>query len=128
MARPAPAKKLKPAEQARIAEIFDRLAALNDDPRTELKYRDPFTLVVAVALSAQATDAMINRITPALFRKYRSAADYARADPRVFEGEIRSSGFFRNKAKNIIGAARRIEGFGANEAMSMKGACVVIRL
>ena len=101
---------MKTAEKMKWAqEIVRRLRREYPSSKVALVYSNPLELLVATILSAQATDAMINRITPALFRKYRAAADYARADPRVFEGEIRSSGFFRNKAKNIIGAARRIE-------------------
>jgi endonuclease-3 len=90
-------------------EIVRRLRKEYPDSKVALHYSNPLELLVATILSAQATDAVINTITPALFQKYRSAADYARAVPAVFEREIRSSGFFRNKAKNIIAAARRIE-------------------
>ena len=91
------------------SEIVRRLRKEYPGAKVALNYADPLELLVATILSAQATDKTINTITPALFRKYRSAADYARADRTVFEREIRSSGFFRNKAKNIIAAARRIE-------------------
>jgi len=90
-------------------EIVRRLKKEYPDSRVALNYSNPLELLVATVLSAQATDATINRITPALFRKYRCAADYARADQPVFEREIRSSGFFRNKARSIIAAGRRIE-------------------
>ncbi|MFH1038707.1 MAG: endonuclease III [PVC group bacterium] len=76
---------------------------------TALDWKKPLELLVATILSAQSTDKQINKITPALFRKYRTTADYAAADREEFEREIRSSGFFRNKAKNIIAAARMIE-------------------
>ncbi len=76
---------------------------------TALDWGKPLELLVATILSAQSTDKQINKITPALFRKYRSARAYARADRETFEKEIRSSGFFRNKAKNIIAAARMID-------------------
>ena len=73
-----------------------------------LNFSNNLELLVAVILSAQSTDKQINKITVDLFRKYRTVADYARADREEFEEDIRSSGFFRNKAKNIIGAARMI--------------------
>ena len=65
-------------------------------------------LVVATILSAQCTDARVNIVTPHLFAKYRTAADYAAADPRVLEREIQSTGFFRNKTKSIIGMAQAL--------------------
>ncbi len=74
-----------------------------------LNFSNNLELLVAVILSAQSTDKQINKITVDLFRKYRTVADYARAEREEFEQDIRSSGFFRNKAKNIIGAARMIE-------------------
>ena len=94
-------------------EIFRRFAAANPHPVTELHYHSPFELLVAVILSAQCTDARVNQVTRSLFRKYRSAQDYAAADPGIFEQEIRSTGFFKNKAKLVIGCARRlVEAFG----------------
>ena len=75
---------------------------------TALKYRSPFELLVAVILSAQCTDARVNLITPHLFAKYRDAKALARADQDDVEKIIKSCGFFRMKAKNIIAAARAI--------------------
>jgi endonuclease-3 len=76
--------------------------------RTALTFRDPLQLLVATILSAQCTDERVNMVTAVLFKKYHSVEDYANADVRVFEQEIRSTGFYRNKAKNIIGAATMI--------------------
>ena len=76
---------------------------------TALNCSNPLELLVATILSAQSTDRQINEITVDLFRKYRAAGDYARADREEFERDIHSSGFFRNKAKNIIAACRLIE-------------------
>jgi endonuclease III len=73
---------------------------------TALEYRDPFELLIAVILSAQCTDARVNLTTPHLFAKYRNAAALARADQAEVEKIIKSCGFFRMKAKNIINAAR----------------------
>ena len=106
MARPAPAKRLKPAEQARIAEIFDRLAALSDDPRTELDYRDPFTLVVAVALSAQATDKSVNKATEKLFAVAPTPQEMLALGEEGLIPYIASIGLFRTKAKNVVALSR----------------------
>ena len=76
---------------------------------TALSYRSPWELVVAVILSAQCTDKKVNEVTQKLFRKYRSLKDYVRAGQRAFEQDIRSTGFYRNKAKNILAAARLLQ-------------------
>ena len=90
-----------------------RTAALFDehypDAECALTFSNPFELLVATVLSAQCTDVRVNMVTPALFARYRTVSDYAAADPDTFMEEIRSTGFFRNKAASIIGAARRIE-------------------
>lgn len=76
------------------------------DPKVELHYKTPLELLVATILSAQCTDDRVNKVTPHLFKKYRSAKDYAKADPAVLEQEIRSTGFYKNKTKNIIACGR----------------------
>jgi len=76
------------------------------DPKVELHSSNPLELLIATILSAQCTDERVNKVTPYLFRKYRRAKDYAEADPAVLEQEIRSTGFYKNKAKNIIGCGR----------------------
>jgi endonuclease III len=81
--------------------------------RTALDFENPLQILVATILSAQCTDERVNKVTPGLFAKYPTAAAYAAADRTELENEIRSTGFFRNKAKAIIGAAGRIvEEFG----------------
>lgn len=75
-------------------------------PKSELKYKTQFQFLVAVMLSAQCTDKVVNRVTGSLFRKYKTAADFARAKPNVFEKEISSIPFFRNKTKAILAAAK----------------------
>ena len=75
-----------------------------------LRYSNNWELLVAVQLSAQCTDKMVNRVTEKLFKKYRKLGDYAHANPREFEKDIRSTGFYRNKAKNILASAKMIEG------------------
>jgi len=98
---------MEPAPR-RIGRIIGLLRKHYPQPRTALEFRNPLQILVATILAAQCTDERVNRITPALFRKYPTAADFARADRTELEQEIRSAGFFRNKAKSIIGAARRI--------------------
>ncbi len=96
---------LLPASE-RIGEIISRLQRRYPEARCSLEHRDPLQLLVATILSAQCTDVRVNLVTRDLFRKYRTAGDYAAADPAVFESEIRSTGFFRNKTKSVIGMAQ----------------------
>ena len=99
----APARKrLNPAEKARIEEIFERFAAAQEEPRTELQYQDPFTLVVAVALSAQATDKSVNKATERLFRDADTPAKMAALGVEGLEPYIRTIGLYRTKAKNVV--------------------------
>src|SRR6266567_4449396 len=93
----------------RVKQIIARLQRAYPDATCALHHTSALELVVATILSAQCTDARVNLVTPALFAKYRSAADYAAADPAVFEREIQSTGFFRNKTKSILGMARALE-------------------
>jgi endonuclease-3 len=97
----------RPATE-RIGEIIRRLARRYPEARCSLDHRDPLQLLVATILSAQCTDARVNLVTRDLFWRYRAATDYAAADPAVFENEIRSTGFFRNKTKSIIGMAQAL--------------------
>src|SRR5438105_14424830 len=92
--------------RARLKEIITRLEQAYPDAICALQHRNPLELLVATILSAQSTDARVNMVTPALFTKYRTAQDYAAADPREFEQEIHSTGFFRNKTTSIIGLAQ----------------------
>lgn len=79
------------------------LALAHPDAHCELDFGTPLELAVATILSAQCTDRRVNEVTPALFRKYRTAADYAAADRRELEDEVRPTGFYRNKAGSLIG-------------------------
>lgn len=93
--------------------VMSKLLAHYPEPKLALHYSNPLELLVAVILSAQCTDARVNEVTGHLFRKYRTAADYAKADPERFEEEIRSTGFYHNKAKSVIGCCRKlVEEFG----------------
>lgn len=94
--------------RARVRTIIRRLRREFPDAQCALDHTNPLELLVATILSAQCTDVRVNLVTPALFAKYRSAADYAAADPRVFEQEIQSTGFFRNKTKSIMGMAQAL--------------------
>jgi len=76
--------------------------------RCSLDYSSPLELLVATILSAQCTDERVNKVTPGLFRRYPTAADYASAPPEELEREIHSTGFFRNKARSIQGACRQL--------------------
>jgi endonuclease-3 len=96
-------------KRRRTRTIVARLKREFPDANCALDHTSPLELLVATILSAQCTDARVNMVTPALFAKYRSAADYAAADPAVFEREIQSTGFFRNKTKSILGMARALE-------------------
>lgn len=91
-------------EQAK--EVFRLLKKAIPDHQVALHFKNPLELLVATILSAQCTDKRVNMVTPALFKKYKTAADYARADIATFEQEIRSTGFYKAKAKSIIGCAK----------------------
>lgn len=101
------------ARKARAKKILATLGKFYPRARIALNYKSDFELLVAVQLSAQCTDKMVNRITERLFKKYRNLEAYVRADPREFEKDIRAAGYYRNKTKNILAAARMIkEQFG----------------
>ncbi len=89
-----------------IERFFAALARANPSPHTELRYRDPFTLLVAVVLSAQATDAGVNRATSELFSHARTPADFVRLGEEGIRRHIRSLGLYRNKARNLVALSR----------------------
>lgn len=90
-------------------------------PRIALEFADPWQLLVATILSAQCTDARVNIVTKTLFKKYKSIRDYGRADLKEFEQDIRSTGFYRNKAKSVIASARKIvKDFGGRVPQTME--------
>jgi endonuclease-3 len=94
--------------RSRARRIVHRLARLYPDPECALHHDDPLQLLVATILSAQCTDAMVNRVTPALFARYPAAAAFAAADPGELERYIHRTGFFRNKARNIIACCQQL--------------------
>ncbi|WP_091037993.1 endonuclease III [Glycomyces harbinensis] len=110
-----PARKLRRegaeselAKKRRARKINRLLAAAHPDAHCELDYSNPLELAVATILSAQCTDVRVNLTTPALFAKYRDAADYAEANPEDVEAIIRPTGFYRNKTRSIIGLGKAL--------------------
>lgn len=102
MAEAAPAKK------ARAKKILARLKHAYPDAKIALRFGNPLELLAATILSAQCTDERVNAVTPALFGRYRSAADWASADPATLEREIHSTGFFKAKARALMGMGRAL--------------------
>ena len=101
-------KESKAARISRVAKIIEILRRTYPHAKCRLNFKSPLELLVATILAAQCTDDRVNIVTKDLFRKYKCAADYAWADPEQLQQEIRSTGFFRNKAKSVIGACGRI--------------------
>jgi endonuclease-3 len=91
----------KEANIKRVKEIIKVLSKEIPDSRIALKFSNPLELLIATILSAQCTDVKVNQVTESLFKKYRSARDYAKANPTEFEEDIKPTGFYRNKAKSI---------------------------
>ena len=95
-------------KRVRIIPIIERLAAEHQDATIALRFRNELELLVSVMLSAQTTDVNVNRVTPHLFRKYRRPEDYLAVPPEELENDIRSTGFFRQKAKAIRGTMKML--------------------
>ncbi len=93
---------------ARLRQILTRLDEMYPAVKVPLTHNNPWELLVATILSAQCTDKRVNEVTPGLFRKYPTMADFARANQAELAQDIRSTGFFNNKAKSLIGAAQKI--------------------
>ena len=101
--------KVYPKEAAqRVKKIYPLLKKRYPEAKIALNFSNPLELLIATILSAQCTDVRVNIVTKDLFKKYRSANDWAKADVRKIENDIKSTGFFRNKAKNIKGACAAI--------------------
>ncbi len=107
-ARKPAARRYTKADRERAAEVYARFGREYPRAHIMLTYRDPFQLLVAVILSAQTTDVSVNKVTPDLFAAYPDPVSLAAADPADVERIIKATGFFRNKTKNIMGAAQRI--------------------
>ncbi|MHC1700652.1 MAG: endonuclease III [Humidesulfovibrio sp.] len=109
-----------PTARDRAQAIFARLAARYPDPRPALDFRDAWGLLVATVLAAQCTDARVNQVTPTLFARWPEIADLAEADVADIEEVVHSTGFFRNKARNLKAAAQRVmDAFGGRVPQSM---------
>ena len=106
--QPVRKKRLSPMERARVEALFERFSTLAENPKTELHFDSPFTLVVAVALSAQATDVQVNKATDKLFAAYNTPQQIYDLGVDGLIPWINSIGLFRNKAKNVIELSRII--------------------
>lgn len=119
-----PKKVAKPKNMrernARLEEILAELDRLFPSATCALHHETPWQLLVATILSAQCTDERVNKVTPELFRKYPALEDFAAASQEEMANDIRSTGFFNNKAKSVIGAARKLKSdFGGEVPRSM---------
>lgn len=104
----------------RVRAILSKLDEAYPDAICALQHKDPFQLLVATILSAQCTDQRVNIVTPVLFAKYPTPKHLAYANPQELENEIRTTGFFRNKTKSLIGASKKIvEDFGGKVPQTM---------
>ena len=107
MPKPAASRRKRPTPE-RAREIYDRLAEHYPDAKCALDYRTPYQLLVATILSAQCTDKRVNMVTPALFKRYRTPAAMADANPEELEEMIKSTGFYRNKTKSLVGMSKAL--------------------
>jgi endonuclease-3 len=115
-----PRPKTAADRQARVREILRRLDQMYPNVTCALVHQTPWELLVATILSAQCTDKRVNMVTPGLFAKYPTPEDFAAVRPEVLAGDIRSTGFFNNKAKSIVGAARAVvQRFGGQVPRTM---------
>ena len=101
-------KRYDPIAPERVSEILKRLDLLYPDVKCALTHTSAWELLVATILSAQSTDVNVNRVTPELFRKYPTVEAFAALAPEQLEPDVRSTGFFRNKSKSVVGAAKKI--------------------
>lgn len=120
VAKKKPTRRFAPVEK-RAPEIYERLNAEYPDAKCALDHRNPYELIVATILSAQCTDARVNMVTPALFERYPDPRTLAAAKPEDLEGMIKSTGFFRNKTKSLLGmSGRLVEKHGGEVPRSME--------
>jgi endonuclease-3 len=106
--RPGAPKGYNPVAPERVQAILKHLDAMYPEAVCALHHRNAWELLVATILSAQSTDANVNRVTPVLFAKYPTVQDFAALQPEQLEPDVRSTGFFRNKSKSVVGAAKKI--------------------
>jgi endonuclease-3 len=109
-AKSAPSNGARGTDPARVRLIWKGLDQAYPTATCALRHENPFQLLIATILSAQCTDERVNMVTPGLFKKYPNPGAFASANPAEIENEIRSTGFFRNKTKSIIGASKKIVG------------------
>lgn len=108
-------------KETRLSKIIELLEKVHPDAKIALNYTNPLELLIATILSAQCTDKRVNIVTEKLFKKYRKAEDYAKADLKELEEDIKSTGFYRNKAKNIKKCCQILmEKFGSQVPETMK--------
>ena len=109
-AKPAPGKRsgYNPVSPERVAAILTDLNHMFPEVKCALHHSSAWELLVATILSAQSTDANVNRVTPVLFQKYPTVEAFAALTPEQLEPDVRSTGFFRNKSKSVVGAAKKI--------------------
>ena len=109
------------ARRHRVGALMDRLRSTYPEAHCELRFSNPLELLIATILSAQCTDKQVNIVTEELFQKYRSASDYAQADPETLAHDVRRIGLFRNKARNIQSCCRvLVEQHGGQVPQSME--------
>jgi endonuclease III len=106
--KPRSSQISNPLAPERIQEILRRLDQLYPDVTCALHHKSAWELLVATILSAQSTDVRVNMVTPELFRKYPTVQDFAALTPEQLQPDVRSTGFFRNKSKSVVGAAKKI--------------------
>ena len=129
---PSPARKAKVSRTSganpkaagtnpqRVRAILQKLDEAYPNVRCALEYENPFELLISTILSAQCTDAVVNQVTKTLYAKYSTPKDFAYANPKEIEQDIRPTGFFRNKTKSIMGASKKIvEEFGGEVPRTM---------
>jgi endonuclease III len=103
-----PSKETQSQRRKRTSQLIKQLKAAHPDARCSLNYANPLELLVATVLSAQCTDERVNRVTESLFKKYHTASDYAGAPPGELEEDIKSTGFYRSKAKALRGCCAEL--------------------
>lgn len=124
--RRASARRAKPTKAAgtdpkRVRAILEKLDQAYPAATCALEHENPFQLLISTILSAQCTDVRVNQVTATLFKKYRGPEDFAYANPKELEQEIRPTGFFRNKTKSIMGASKAIvDKFGGRVPRTME--------
>ena len=113
-------RESRAARRERLIRVLDLLQAAYPDSRCSLDHQDPLQLLVATVLSAQTTDAAVNRVTPALFARFRTARDYAECSQEEMEEHLKTLNFFRNKSRALIGLGRAlVERFGGEVPRTM---------